>query len=276
MKRVKLAFPFTQLSGKLGAKQTLEYAENNNPAFEAPEGRQYARNYQPTLVVCQRVTTGKSFFQIKTKAATKINLSTKLRMALLGGTGACRAAILTNATYRAAVERVYAAAVQQGRTTAKTVEKYVYDIVYEALLAKSVMIQFFATDVPSQSFHNPWVYTTQQGGLALNVKPHIIAKFWEQLATNPITFKVEGLKGVAHAGDQFAAVIGSEYNILGLTNGIGTYATSVMYGNSYLAFEQDGTMYGALDSRAILENGASGKATNNYVLSPEYVEPWSD
>lgn len=216
MKRVEFDPGFPVLRGKIAGPQVLEYAENNNPAFDAPTGRQYARNYKAAVVSCKRSATGKMYFQIKTKSATKINAGSKLKMALLGGTGAVRAAILTDATKRSTVEAVYAAAKALGKTSAKTIEKYVYDVVYEALQSKSIMIQFFATGVPTLTIQNPWAYTTQQGGVSITIKDSILVKFWPQLAKNPIVFLVDGLKGVAHNGDTFATILASHYNVLNL------------------------------------------------------------
>lgn len=203
MKRITVAYPFEDVRGKLAGKQELEYAENNNPAFDAPAGRQYARNYKACMIACKRSATGKTYFQIKTKTATKVNAGSKLRMALLGGTGACRAAILTDATKRGLIENIYAAAKVEGRTSAKTVEKYVYDVVYEGLRAKSVMFSFFSTNGGSLTIQNPWVYTNQQGGQPITIKTDILVKFWGQLAVNGITYTVDGNKGIARSGDEF-------------------------------------------------------------------------
>lgn len=217
MKRITVAYPFEDVRGKLAGNQVLEYAENNNPAFDAPTGRQYARNYKACMIACKRSATGKTYFQIKTKTATKVNAGSKLRMALLGGSGACRAAILSNGTLRAQVEAIFAAAKAEGRTTAKTVEKYVYDVVYEGLRAKSVMFTFLSAGGGTLNVHNPWVYINQQAGTGITIKANILVKFWMQLASNPISFTVDGLKGVAHTGDTFANVIERNYNVLGLT-----------------------------------------------------------
>ncbi len=218
MKRITVAYPFEDVRGKLAGDQVLEYAENNNPAFDAPTGRQYARNYKACMIACKRSATGKTYFQIKTKTATKVNAGSKLRMALLGGTGACRAAILSNGTLRAQVEAIYAAAKAEGRTSAKTVEKYVYDVVYEGLRAKSVMFTFLSAGGGTLNVHNPWVYTNQQAGTGITIKTDILVKFWDQLALNPVSYKVDGLKGIAHSGDIFDSdYISSNLNVLGLT-----------------------------------------------------------
>lgn len=237
MKRIEFIAPVDSMRGNLSGNQVLEYAENNNPAFEAPVGVQYARNYQPRFIGAKRSATGKKYFQIKTKSATKINAGSKLKMALLGGTGAVRAAILTDATKRSLVEAVYAAAKEQGRTSAKTLEKYVYDVVYEALQLKSVMIQFFATGVPTLTIQNPWVYTTQQGGVSITIKNTILVKFWPQLAANPIVFTIDGLKGVAHTGNTWGNVISSSYNVLGLSQAEG--AQFIMLDDRYVRNEED-------------------------------------
>lgn len=237
MKRIEFIAPVESMRGNLSGNQVLEYAENNNPAFEAPAGVQYARNYQPRFIGAKRSATGKKYFQIKTKSATKINAGSKLKMALLGGTGAVRAAILTDATKRSMVEAVYAAAKTQGKTSAKTLMKYVYDVVYEALQSKSIMIQFFATGVPTLTIQNPWVYTNQQGGVPISIKNTILVKFWPQLAANPIVYTIDGLKGVAHTGNTWGNVISSRYNVLGLSQAEG--AQFIMLDDRYVRHEEE-------------------------------------
>lgn len=237
MKRIEFIAPVESMRGNLSGNQVLEYAENNNPAFEAPAGVQYARNYQPRFIGAKRSATGKKYFQIKTKSATKINAGSKLKMALLGGTGAVRAAILSDGTKRSTVEAVYAAAKTQGKTSAKTLMKYVYDVVYEALQSKSIMIQFFATGVPTLTIQNPWVYTNQQGGVPISIKNTILVKFWPQLAANPIVYTIDGLKGVAHTGNTWGNVISSRYNVLGLSQAEG--AQFIMLDDRYVRHEEE-------------------------------------
>lgn len=273
MKRIEFVAPVESMRGNLSGNQILEYAENNNPAFDAPAGVQYARNYQPRFIGAKRSATGKKYFQIKTKSATKINAGSKLKMALLGGTGAVRAAILSDATKRAVVEAVYAAAKEQGRTSAKTLQKYVYDVVYEGLQSKSVMIQFFATGVPTLTIQNPWVYTNQQGGVSITIKEYILVKFWPQLATDPIVFTVDGLKGVAHGAETFKGIETRGYNVLGF---VVTEDNNVKIGDQFICFKQTGVDYGALAVRDIRENGAPDVATLDYYLNENSLAPWSD
>ena len=52
MKRIEFISPVEAMRGNLSrTKQTLLYAENDNPAWDAPvDKRSYARNYQPIFV----------------------------------------------------------------------------------------------------------------------------------------------------------------------------------------------------------------------------------
>ena len=54
MKRIEFIAPVESMRGNLSGNQSLEYALNNNPAYDAPDGVQYARNYQPRLAPIKR------------------------------------------------------------------------------------------------------------------------------------------------------------------------------------------------------------------------------
>ena len=83
------SFPIEEIRGKLAGSQKLEYAENNNPAYDSPLGkRNYARNYKTCIIACKRASDGKQYFQIKTKSAIGMTAKSKKRMAILGGAGA--------------------------------------------------------------------------------------------------------------------------------------------------------------------------------------------
>lgn len=85
MKRIEFIAPVEAMRGNLSrGKQTLLYAENNNPAWDAPvDKRSYARNYQPIFVGAKRSRDGHKYFSVKTKTATLITAAAKLNMALL-------------------------------------------------------------------------------------------------------------------------------------------------------------------------------------------------
>lgn len=262
MKRIEFIAPVDAMRGNLSGSQVLEYAENNNPAFEAPTGVQYARNYQPRFIGAKRSATGKKYFQIKTKSATKVNAGSKLKMALLGGTGAVRAAILGHATYRAQLETVYAAAKAAGQTSAKTIQKFAYDVIYEALLSKSIMISFYGTGASTLNIQNPWVYTNQHGGQSVTIKNYILVKFWPQLATNAVVFEIDGLKAVAHSGDTFDDIMNRRYNVLNLSPVEIGQVTYVSMGDLYVQSIEEG-----VPGREYVQEGDSVDTNLTYVTT---------
>lgn len=242
-KRIEMIAPFEVLRGNLSGSQKLEYAQNNNPAFDAPEGRvNYARNYKTRYIGAKRGSDGLTYFSVRQRNGVKVNTQTKLAMALLGGAGALRAAILRNTTARQLVEQKYEQAKAAGDTTA-SFSKWVFDACYRGLQRKSIVISFYATGVGGTNIYNPWCYTNQSAtGNHVDVGNEVLVKFWPQLASNPVIFYVEGSKGVAHGGsnpDTFGDVINrARYNVLGLTDGEipGGPASGVYMGDGYLTF----------------------------------------
>lgn len=98
-KRVTFIPGVDAMSGILaGRAGKLVYAENDNKAFEAPQGTNYARNYGARIVLAQRAKDGKAYFSVKTKSATKIDASSKMNMALIGGIAAIKSALKTQQT----------------------------------------------------------------------------------------------------------------------------------------------------------------------------------
>lgn len=218
MRRIEFIAPVDAMRGNLSGNQVLQYATNNNPAFDAPDGRQYANNYQPRYIGAKRAASGKKIFSVKTKAATKINAASKLRMALLGGAGALYAAMLKNETIMAQAEIVYGLFVSR-RGEQRSFRKFYMDQFRATLSLKKVQTGIAITDEHGTLYQvhikNPWVYT--EGEPECPVSDEVLVKFWLQLATNPIVFKVDGAKGVAHEDETFAQIIDGNHNVLGLS-----------------------------------------------------------
>ena len=274
-----------ELRGKLAPNRELEYAENNNPAFEAPAGRQYARNYKSCIVLCKRASSGKTYFQVKTKTATLINAASKRQMALLGGAGAMIGTILTTSAMRSSAERAFALAKQSGATDAKTLRKYLTDILQVGLDDKKPIIAITASydgESASLLLQNPWVYTNQAGGVPCPVRNAVLVKFWPELATNPVIFTVDGRKGVAHGGeadaDNFDEVVASRYNVLGLsidTEAVGSFHR-VKLGDNFVVFNNGGTIYSAVGGRVVTKQAGDESNTTAYVLQNEGGDIWDD
>lgn len=94
MKRIEFIAPVESMRGNLSGGQSLEYADNNNPAYEAPNGVQYARNYQPRFIGAKRGADGLKYFAVRTKSATNLKASTRRPMAIVGVTAAIRSALM--------------------------------------------------------------------------------------------------------------------------------------------------------------------------------------
>lgn len=95
-KKVFMIAPFEAMTGNLSGDQNLQYAENNNPAYEAPNGTQYARNYRTRYIGARRGRDGLVYFQVKQTTATSLTPSSRRTMAILGVTAALRSAMQTS------------------------------------------------------------------------------------------------------------------------------------------------------------------------------------
>lgn len=216
MKRIEFIAPVEAMRGNLSGSQVLEYPEQNNAAFDAPAGkRSYARNYQSRFIGAKRASDGLKYFQVRTKSAIGLTAKSKMAMALLGATGAIRAALKKMSAWDNIVAN-YEIAKAAGQTNAKSVAKWVYDAIYETLKVKGAVINFAVTGGTATRFKNPFVKSAGATASDIdNVPSYILIKFWSQLANNPIAFTIDGMKGIAHSGDVWDDLTNAKYNVLG-------------------------------------------------------------
>lgn len=80
-KKIIMIAPFDVLTGNLSGQQKLEYAENNNPAYEAPNGSMGARNYKTRYVGARRAD-GTTYFSVRQKSTAVLNGKTRNAMGL--------------------------------------------------------------------------------------------------------------------------------------------------------------------------------------------------
>lgn len=95
MKRIEFVAPVESMRGNLSGNQDLQYAENNNPAYEAPNGTQYARNYATRYVGAKRSATNLKYFAVRTKNAATLNAVTRKNMALTGSVASIISRLMT-------------------------------------------------------------------------------------------------------------------------------------------------------------------------------------
>lgn len=94
MKRIEFIAPVESMRGNLSGNQDLTYAENDNKAYYAPLGKQYARNYQPRFIGAKRASDNLKYFTVRTKSAVNITLQSLKRMACMGAAGLMVALVL--------------------------------------------------------------------------------------------------------------------------------------------------------------------------------------
>lgn len=284
-KRIIMIPPFEVLTGNLSGKQDLQYAENNNPAFEAPNGNQGARNYTTRYVGAKR-SDGKTYYAVRRKNTAVLNTSTRLQMALFGGAAAMIASIITTPSQLAQVEAVYALAKKAGSTEAKSLRAFLQEKLTPGLAGKMAIISISAyLGEESATFfaRNPWVYTSQTGGVEVKVGNNVLVKFWMQLASYPIVFTIAGMKGVAHGAaspaeaDDFSDVVGGKYNVLDLSLDATQGGFSrLMLGNMYVTFEDNSETFSAVGERSVSKQAGSSSNTLAYSLSDTAAPIWED
>lgn len=194
-KRVILAHPFERVSGNITrSKQKLVYAENDNPAWFAPDGKQYARNFKPQMVLRYDAGREKTSFTIQTKHAVNNTPAVRLRQAIFGGAQAVRQAILSgiDPTTLANIYARYETLKEQY----KSFESYMTVCIETALKLKNATINFGGRTGSPVKFNNPWV----DGGTGTDVT--ISADTWDKFAEYlcPVVFLMNGKKYPAADG----------------------------------------------------------------------------
>lgn len=195
MKRIEFIAPVEAMRGNLSGKQTLVYAENDNPAYDAPVGRQYARNYRPSFIGAKRASDGRKYFSVKTKSATLITTASKKRMAILGAAGAVYGAILANKASATYIALVALFQKQNADLRAKGMRKYFCDWAFNSLATKSQFISIPDLSIPAGApvtMNNPWFSGIQTSGI--EVSNEVLVKFWGILSPGGVYVTINGEK----------------------------------------------------------------------------------
>ena len=230
MKRLHLAFPFEGISGKLGIKQDLRYAENDNKAFESPAGRvNYARNYQPSMVGAKVARTGLNYFIIKTKSAFKATADALKQCALMGATSAIYGISIADAAKKAALDGVYALAKVAGYEG--TFHKFVCAYIRAALASNAATITVSFQGSSVNLGNNP--FTNAETAIAISSK--LLVKFWTQLTTGGKKFFVAGEPAIIIEGNSFGDLVDmTRINVLNLSQSVVGTSTYIKMGNLWL------------------------------------------
>lgn len=160
MKRIEFIAPVEAMRGNLSGKQDgLVYPQADNKAYESPLGSvNYAKNYRPSFIGAKRAKDGLKYFSVKTKTAIHLTTKSKKQMAVLGGAGACFAAIMANPTQSMLVESAYRYAYGLDRPT-ESLRQFLMKKIMKALTLRREKL--FTLQYTSQgaevSVSNPWI-----------------------------------------------------------------------------------------------------------------------
>lgn len=213
-KNATLAYPFDHMSGKLGTDENLKYAENNNPAWDAPDGRQYAKNYKPVMVLNYNAATGKQTFQIKTKSATFMSPATRLGMAISGGANAIIATIIAlRLSETSPLATIYTHFLNmQGSGIIPqdmTYRKYLTDVIYKGVKAKASVFTF-GSPQGQVLVNNPWV--AGGAGVDVQIQTAILFKFALYLCPAAVVVDGKSVLGAPSANSTYGEIVESPFN----------------------------------------------------------------
>lgn len=240
MKNVRYIAPIESMSGNLSGKQELLYPSKNNSAWESPsDKRNYALNYRPRYVGTYRAKNGKVSFQVKQRSAVTMTPAMRKQQAVLGGTKAIYDALIHDPRTIGLLQALYMESPERN-TYGWSMYKWGYTQISGQVENKIAGIRIVGKlGHTTLLVQNPWISTPVSGAVSITISADILAKFWKELANKPLEFTVNGAIGVAHDGETFEHVIGSSYNVLGLSQN----DSKVKLGDLFVNFDHEGTMY---------------------------------
>lgn len=247
-KRLTLIAPFDSASGNLSGRQILKYNDNNNPAYEAPDGQQYAKNYKTRYIANIRAKDGMLYFSTKTRTATTLDQSSRRRMASLALTQ-----IISNPNSGAwplLEQSKVVAIVSAIRQTDKTMtfRKFVFKTIYDMLNGQRTSCTFYGTPYgrDNATINNPFFPSASDPKFTTDpIKPDLLVKFWNAIAISGININIEGILGISFLSYSFSTLISSDFNTLGLTLASvqGQSKQAVKYGDEFVCYRSENRVY---------------------------------
>lgn len=242
MRRIRYISPVESMSGNLSGNRKLQYANNNNPAYEAPDGQQTARNYIPRFIASERKRTGQQLFSVKTKSTTVLDPASRRRMAAMAFSQAFQdAGQIRNAWPLAVItqaQQIYNAAKQSDSTLTwrKFWSKPIYDMLVNRRNSMTAIGLANGSTV-TVTVNNPFIQNAAEPKFTIWDTENMV-KFWLQLSYG-MYFKVSGLTGIAYTRQSFAELAADEtMNVLGISivTAAGEDQDAVKIGDQYVNF----------------------------------------
>lgn len=245
-KMVILAHPFERISGNVTrSKQALVYAENDNPAWEAPHSRQYARNFKPQMNLRYDAKSGKTSFTIQTKASVDNTELGRLRMARFGGMQAIVNGIKKNPTLLANIYDRYATV----KDNFKSFDSYLAQAAAKAVKEKSATVNYTGYPVAGSvvKVNNPWV--AGGTGTDVTISDEVLQKFAEYLCPRVIVVDGKVVAGInIDDSEDVETWLASKFNdgsfAKGSAEGGGVGGKQILYKGEPLYILKEGDYYG--------------------------------
>lgn len=267
MKNVRYIAPIESMSGNLSGKQELLYPTKNNSAWESPsDKRNYATNYRPRYVGTYRAKNGKVSFQVKQRSAVTMSTSMRKQQAVLGGTKAIYDALIHNPLTISRMQALYMQSPERN-TYGWSMYKWAYSQISGQVENKIAGIRIVGKlGQTTLLVQNPWISTPASGAVSVTISDDILAKFWMQLANDPIEFMVNTSKGIAHTNNYFLDIIDGSFNVLGLTH----VELKVKMGDFFVCFDHNGTKYNVVTNGFVVKD----YPTRSFYLSETAGTEW--
>lgn len=222
MKRIEFIAPVEAMRGNLSGAQKLVYAQHNNPAWDAPEGKSYARNYKPRFIGAKRAATGATIFATRVRNAINNSTKVKVAQAVLGSMTMMLNGVETNLSLNGNLYACYNASKQ--KTQGYSLRKYFIEKVQSQVsrgAATISIVERSGNTTITCSFANPYIKPGTSSAETIGFDTDIVDKFFDQLS-NGFRFTVEGAgEGLCFNGWTFGNIMSSEsgkYNVLGMGN----------------------------------------------------------
>lgn len=151
MKRIIYSAPVESMSGNLSGRQNLTYGGQGVEAYDIQTGSRVSADvYQPRIVAACGGRWRRNYFSVRTRSTVNMTASARLSMALMGGSGALYAALLSDKTAQIYNDCI-AVWTSSGKT--ETFRAFMIRAIRPALSAKNASI----TIGDGVVLVNPWV-----------------------------------------------------------------------------------------------------------------------
>lgn len=169
-KRIEYMTPIESMRGSLSIYEKKTYTSGRG--YDVPVGTtEEATAYIPILVA-KRMRNGRNFYNVRTRTSVHMTDANKLNMAILGGSGALFASLLSDKS-----AAIYSACRAVYKKTGKTFRAFMIDKLRAGLLAKNAKI-LIADGV---EIVNPWISSDTPN---VPVSSDIINKFASELSNS--------------------------------------------------------------------------------------------